>query len=58
MGMAEAFADWGREARPEDREPVPPRKTARLKSVTRGQGNDDELVLVVRIELTEEDVGA
>ena len=56
--MAEAFADWGREAGPEDREPVPPRKNARLKSVTRGQGNDDELVLVVRIELTEEDVGA
>ena len=58
MGMAEAFAEWGREARREDREPVPPRKTARLKSVTRGQSKDDELVLVVRIELTEEDVGA
>ena len=56
--MAEAFADWGREAGPEDREQASPRKTARLKSVTRGQGNDDELVLVVRLELSEEDVGA
>lgn len=56
--MAEAFADWGREARPDDRKPEPDRKRARLTSVTPAKGKDGELVLVVRIELTEEDVGA
>jgi hypothetical protein len=58
MGMAEAFADWGSEARREEREPAPDRKIARLRSVTPAKGKDGELVLVVRIELTEEDVGA
>lgn len=58
MSMAEAFAEWGREASPDDRKPEPNRKRARLTSVKPAKGKDDELVLVVRIELTEEDVGA
>jgi hypothetical protein len=58
MAMAEAFADWGGDSRRKDPTPVPARKTARLKSVAPAVGKNNELVLEVHIEFTEEDVGA
>lgn len=59
MSFAEAFADWGRdEARRED--PVPPkdRRPAHLHPVPSAETLARELVLVVRIEFTEDDIGA
>jgi hypothetical protein len=58
MTLAEAFADWGGEARPETGTRQPDRKTVRLKSVVPSKGENNELVLVVRIEFNEEDIGA
>ena len=59
MTLTEAFADWGNEnPDPESPDRAKKRPVAHLKPVTRTSFDPKELVLVVRIELTEDDIGA
>ena len=59
MTLTEAFADWGNEdARPENPDAAKKRRASHLQPVTRTSFDPKELVLVVRIELTEDDIGA
>lgn len=59
MTLSEAFADWVNEnARPEDPDRAKKRRAPHLKPVTRASFDPKDLVLVVRVELTEDDIGA